>query len=216
MTAESKRKKAPGKKSPLTVLQPIVVLTPADYALDIVLDAEGITRTQRDAAIEYLNEKLGGDSSSFKLRESSVGAKYVLHGSTAAYTGDEEFRALYLATIRPRFPFTGTLKMDASRVGRKLMGVECVVTAAFRSSIRTPELPQLDTKPDEAMALEYEGNAVSFTVHDPNRPDSELIGDTLAVAAAYGVYVEKPPLQVNDPDRRARLYPEFRYTAPTG
>jgi len=204
-----------GKKNPLSALEPLVVLTPADHALDIVLGVENLTRTQRDAAIEYLNEALSG-SDSFKLGESRPGGAYVLHGTTAVYVGDEDFHALCLKTVRPKYPFVGELTMTAARLGRKLMGVECVVTAKFRSSIRTPVLPELDATPEGALALEHEGNAIAFTVRDPDRPDSDLIKDALAVAAAYGVYVEKVPRQVTDEDRRARLYPELRHAAHSG
>ncbi|HEU4716063.1 MAG TPA: hypothetical protein VFS14_04505 [Candidatus Saccharimonadales bacterium] len=215
MTTNGTKQGKKGKRSPLVALKPLVILTPADHALDIVLGVEGITRSQRDAAIEYLNETLAG-SDSFKLGESRRGGEYVLHGTTAAYVGDEEFHALCQATVRPKYPFVGELTMKAARLDRKLMGVECVVTAKFRSSLRTPVLPQLDTTPSEALALEHEGNAIAFTVRDPDRPDSDLIKDALAVAAAFGVYVEKAPRQVADEDRRARLYPEFRHTALSG
>lgn len=215
MTAKGTKQGKTGKKTPLTALEPLVVLTPADHALDIVLGVETITRAQRDAAIEYLNEALAG-SDSFKLGESRRGGAYILHGTTATYVGDEEFHALCQKTVRPKYPFVGELTMAAARLDRKLMGVECVVTAKFRTTLRTPVLPQLVTTPSEALALEHEGNAIAFTVRDPDRPDGDLIKDALAVAAAFGVYVEKVPRQVTDEDRRARLYPEFRHTAPTG
>jgi len=216
-TTDTKRKKGTGKKSPLTVLQPIAILTPADHAIDVVLDTDGITRDQRDAAIVYLNDKLGGSSDSFRLNESRQGGKYVLHGTTAAYTGDEEFRALCLATVQPRFPHVGTLTMKAARaVDRKLRGVECVVTAVSRSSLLKLTLPTFDNAPEGALAVEHEGNAVAFTVREPDRDDDKLITDALRVAAAYGVYIERPPIRVDDEDRRARLYPELRHDAASG
>jgi hypothetical protein len=214
VTTNGTKPKKTGKRNPLVALKPLVVLATAEHGLDIVLDTDGITRPQRDAAIAFLNQEL--DSSSFKLKESGSGGRYVLHGAVAAYTGDQEFYERYLKVVQPKFPNVGTLTMDAARLGRKLMGVECVVTATARSALRTPELPVLANKPAGVLELEHEGSAVAFTVCEPDRPDDQLIVDAVAVAAAFGVYIEKPPLRVNDPDRRARLYSELRHTAASG
>lgn len=210
----TKRKKG-SAKSPLAVLMPLAVLTPADHAIDVVLGTKTISRDQRDAALAYLNETLGS-SNSFKMQDSAPGKPYVLHGITD-YTGNEEFRELYLKVVQPRFPFVGTLTVTAARaVDRKLRGVECVVTATSRSSLLQLTLPTLATTPEGALAMEHEGKAVAFTLREPDRDDNELIEDALKVAAAFGVYIERPPTAVKDEDRRARLYPELRHSAPTG
>lgn len=212
----TKRKKGPGNKSPLAALLPVAVLTPAEHAIDIVLGADSVSRDQRDAALAYLNEALGSGSTSFKMQDSAPGKPYVLHGTTD-YTGSAEFRELCLKVVQPEFPFVGTLTMTAARaVDRKLRGVECVVTAVSRSSLLRLTLPTLDATPEGALAMEHEGNAVAFTVREPDRDDEELIKDALRVAAAFGVYIERPPTEVKDEDRRARLYPELRHSAPTG
>ena len=209
MTAETKRKKAPGKRSPLTALKPVVVLATHEHAASVVLGVSKLGTDQRDAAIAYLNETVG---SSFRLNETAEGQPYTLYGCTSAYTGSDEFREVVENLIRPKFLRTGTLKMEVVRRARQMVGVECVVTATSRG---LTNLPELATDPAEVLGLIHEGSSVAFTLRGPNRKDGELIKDALRVAAAFGVYIERPPTQVSDADRHARLYREFDYVEPS-
>jgi len=206
-------------RNPLADLKPLVVIGTNNYATSVVLDADAVTRDQRDAAIAYLNGLIGssGSDSSFKLESTGAGGRYALNGTTGSlYTGSDEFREAVKTGIQPEFHRVGTLKVEIVRASRHMVGVECVLTATSRGTDQA--MPTLANKPDEVIGLDHSGTTVAFSLKNlvkevDGKPtmvtDAELIGDALRVAKKFGVFVEQPPTKVTDPDPRARLYPRF-------
>lgn len=217
-TNGSKRRKS--KDNPLLALKPLVVVATDNYAARVVLGVDAVTRDQRDVALKYLNELIGGNSpgSEFKLEETTAGQAYSLRGCTGSvYTRSDEFRGVVAESICPRFNHVGELKVAIVRANtRHMVGVECTLTATDRGLNQV--IPALDEDPPEVIGLVNNGATVIFSLKNLVREvggkpqmatDADLIGDALKVAERLGIYVERPPAKVTDPDERARLYPRF-------